>query len=112
MDQPVARRIRMKSDERAQQVECDIYRLPIAKPLVSRDKLLERVPVNKLSDQIPVAGRGLPGPENLHHAPMMDLAQGTDLAAHRLIPFRGVEEFERPFLSLDVIAHAIDLRKP
>src|ERR1700744_6075438 len=42
---------------------------------------------------------------------MMDLAQGRDLAAYRLIPFRAVEELERPILALDVIMHAIHLRK-
>ena len=42
---------------------------------------------------------------------MMDLPQGADLAAHRLIAGRAVEELERPLLTLDVIAHAVDLRK-
>jgi hypothetical protein len=42
---------------------------------------------------------------------MMDLPQGADLAAHRLIPGGAVEELERSFLTLDVIVHAIDLRK-
>src|SRR5690349_17258241 len=36
-----AHRIRMKSDERVQQIEGDIYRLPVAKAPVSGDKLVE-----------------------------------------------------------------------
>src|SRR5271165_1488028 len=42
---------------------------------------------------------------------MMDLPQGADLAAHRLIAGGAVEELERSLLTLDVVAHAIDLRK-
>ena len=38
---PEARRIRMKSDERAQQVECDVYCLPVAKVSLSGDELLQ-----------------------------------------------------------------------
>ena len=41
----------------------------------------------------------------------MDLAQGADLAAHRLVPGGAVEELERSLLALDVIAHAVDLRE-
>ena len=41
----------------------------------------------------------------------MDLPQGADLAAHRLIPGGAVEELERSLLTLDVIAYAVDLRK-
>src|SRR5580658_582346 len=104
-------RIRMKSDERVQHIECDIYRLPVAKAPVSADELLERLPVNELGDEIPVAGIGLARPEDLHHVGMMDLPQGADLAAHRLIPGGAVEELERSLLTLDVIAYAIDLRK-
>src|ERR1700677_3149316 len=40
---------------------------------------------------------------------MMDLPQGADLAAHRLVPCGGLEELERSLLTLDVIAHAVDL---
>src|SRR5271165_4100415 len=36
-----ARRIRMESDERVEQIECDIYRLPVAKAPGSGDKLIE-----------------------------------------------------------------------
>ena len=46
-----------------------------------------------------------------HHVGMMDLPQGADLAAHRLIAGGAVEELERSLLTLDVIAHAKDLRK-
>ena len=42
---------------------------------------------------------------------MMDLPQGADLAAHRLVPGGAVEELERSLLTLDVIAHAVDLRE-
>src|SRR5580658_5009580 len=42
---------------------------------------------------------------------MMDLPQGADLAAHRLIPGGAVEELERSLLPLEVIAYAVDLRK-
>src|SRR4029077_8259680 len=41
----------------------------------------------------------------------MDFPQGADLAAHRLIAGGGVEELERPLLTLDVITHAVDPRK-
>jgi hypothetical protein len=36
-----ARRIRMKSDERVQQIECNVYCLPVAKALLPGDKLIE-----------------------------------------------------------------------
>src|SRR5262245_4053993 len=42
---------------------------------------------------------------------MMDLPQGADLAAHRLIPGGALEQLERSLLTLDVIVHAIDLGK-
>src|SRR5262250_2915224 len=42
---------------------------------------------------------------------MADFPQGADLASHRLIPGGAVEELERSLLTLDVIAHAIDLRE-
>ncbi len=38
---PEARRIGMKSDERVQQIECDIYRLPVAEAPLSGDELIE-----------------------------------------------------------------------
>jgi len=41
----------------------------------------------------------------------MDLPQGADLAAYRLIAGGAFEELERSLLTLDVIAHAIDLRE-
>ena len=36
-----ARRVRVKSDERVEQVECDIYRFPVAKAPVPGDELIE-----------------------------------------------------------------------
>src|SRR5579862_8913799 len=42
---------------------------------------------------------------------MMDLPQGADLAAHRLIAGGAVEELERSLLALEVIAYPVDLRK-
>ena len=41
----------------------------------------------------------------------MDSPQGTDLAAHRLVAGGGFEELECSLLTLDVIAHAVDLRE-
>src|SRR6266566_7940989 len=102
-------RIRMKSDERVEQIECDIYCLPVAQAPLSGDKLIERLPVNELGDEIPVAGAGPAGPEDLYHVGMMDLPQGADLPAHRLIPGGALEQLERSLLTLDVIVHAIDL---
>jgi hypothetical protein len=42
---------------------------------------------------------------------MIDFPQGADLAAHRLITGDGDEELECSLRTLDVVAHAIDLRK-
>src|SRR4249920_2601689 len=108
---PEARGIRMESHERVEQVECDIYRFSVAQVPVSGDKLIERLPVDELGDEVPVAGAGLAGPEDLHHVGVMDSTQGADLAAHRLVAGRGFEEFERSLLTLDVIAHAVALRE-
>src|SRR5580704_10912072 len=101
----------MKCDERVEQVEGDIGCFPVAEVPVPADELAEWLSVDELGDQIPVAGLGLAGPEDLDHVGMMDLAQGADLAAHRLVPGDAVEELERSLLALDVIAHAIDLRE-
>src|SRR5690242_21276724 len=79
---------------------------------VSGDELIERLTVDELGDEIPVAGAGLACPEDLHHVGMTDLAQGADLAAHRrLVAGGAVEELERPLLSLDLIAYPVDLRE-
>src|SRR6516165_6627474 len=101
----------MKSDERVEQIERDVNCLPVAKVFLSGGEFAERFPVDELSDEIPVAVVGLAGPEDLHDVGMMDLPQGADLAAHRLVPGGAVEELERPVRTLDVIVHAIDLRK-
>src|SRR3984885_2621477 len=105
------RRIRMKGDERTEQIEGDIDGFPVAKVLASGDELTEWLPVNEFGDEIPLACAGLAGPEDLHHVGMMDLAQGADLAAYRFIAGGAVEELERPLLALDVLAHAVDLRE-
>src|SRR3979409_2377694 len=52
------RRIRMKSDESVEQVQGDIYCFPVAKMPVSGDELIERLSVDELGDEIPVAGAG------------------------------------------------------
>src|SRR3984893_6014865 len=101
----------MKSDERVEQVQGDIYCFPVAKMPVSGDELIERLPVDELGDEIPVAGAGLACPEDLHHVGMTDLPQGADLAATPPAPGGAVEELERPFLSLDVVAPPVDLRE-
>src|SRR5690348_9414863 len=41
----------------------------------------------------------------------MDFPQGADLTADRLVAGGGFEELERSFLTLDVIAHTVDLRE-
>ena len=42
----------------------------------------------------------------------MDLPQGADLAAYRLIAPGAVEELERSLLTFDIVADPVDLRKP
>src|SRR5580704_18887264 len=101
----------MKCDERVEQVEGDVDCFPVAEVPGPADELAERLPVDELGDQIPLAGLGLAGPEHLHHVGMMDLAQGADLAAHRLVPGGAGEELERSLLALDVIPDAVDLRE-
>src|ERR1044072_2308696 len=101
----------MESHERVEQIEGEIDRFPVAKVPVSGDKLVERLPVDELGDEIPAAGAGLAGPEDLHHVGVMYLPQGADLTADRLVAGGGFEELERSFLTLDVIAHAVDLRE-
>src|SRR5580704_16997779 len=100
----------MKSDERFQQVECDISCFPVAKAPRCGHEHIEWLSFDELGDQIPVAEAGLVSPEDFHHVAMMDLAQGADLAAHRLIACCVVEELERSFLTFDIVAHPIDLR--
>src|ERR1700730_8505796 len=99
----------MKSDERVEQVQGDIYCFPVAKMPVSGDELIERLPVDELGDEIPVAGAGLACPEDLPRVGITDLPLGVDLAAHRLVPRVAFEELDRPFLSLDVVGHPVDL---
>ena len=106
-----AHRVGVESDKRVEQVERDIYGLPVAKAPVPGDELIERLPVDELGDEIPVAGVALTGPVDLDHVGMIDFSQGADLAAHRLVPGGAVEELERSLLALDVIADAIDLGK-
>src|ERR1039458_9723640 len=101
----------LKTDGRVEHVECNIHRFPVAKELLSGGELIEWLPVNELDDEIPVADAGLARPEDLHHVGMMDLSQGADLAAHRLITGSVVEELQRSLLTLDIVAHVIDLRK-
>src|SRR6202034_738846 len=45
-----------------------------------------------------------------HHVGVIDLPQGADLPAHRLIPGGAVEDLERPLLILDLIVHPVNLR--
>src|SRR5215472_1647296 len=101
----------MKGDERVEQIERDVHGLSVAKVFLSGGEFAERFPVDELGDEIPVAVVGLAGPEDLYDVGMTDLPQGADLAAHRLIPGGAVEELERPVRALDVIVHAVDLRK-
>ena len=42
---------------------------------------------------------------------MMNLPQGAELAAHRLIAGCAIEELECPLLTFDLVAYAINLRK-
>src|ERR1700728_5287777 len=101
----------MKSSERVQQIECDIHCLPIAEAPLPPDKLIERLPVNELSDEIPASDRRPACPVDLHHVGVIDLPQGADLPAHRLIPGGAVEDLERPLLILDLIVSSVNLRK-
>src|ERR1700733_8571290 len=101
----------MESEECVQQIECDIHRFPVAKAPRSGHELIEWLSFDELGDQIPVAEAGPVSPEALHHVAMMDLSQGADLAAHRLIAGSVVEELERSLLTFDIVAHPIDLRE-
>src|SRR5215469_18706195 len=94
VDQPPPFRIGMKGDERVEQIECHVYRLPVAKVPPPGDELFQRLPVNELGDEIPVTRVALAGPEDLYHVGMTDLPQGADLAAHRLIPGGVVEKLK------------------
>ena len=106
-----AGRVRVKGDERVQQVERDVDGLAVAQALLAGGELVERFPVDELGDEVPVAGVGLAGPEDLHHVGVLDLPQGADLAAHGLVPGGVVEELDRALLVLDVVADAVDLRE-
>jgi hypothetical protein len=101
----------VEGGERGEQVQGDVDGLPVAQVPVSADELIQRFPVDELGDEIPVAGAGLAGPEDLHHVGVVDLPQRADLTAHRLVPGGAVEQLERSLLILDVIAHAVDLRE-
>ena len=107
-----ALRIWMKSDQRVEQVESDIDRLPVAEDPAAADELTQWLTLDELGDEVPVAGAGPARPVDLHHVRMTDLAQSADLAAHRRIAGRVVEELERPLLLLDLVAYPVDLRKP
>src|ERR1700722_15476806 len=99
----------MKSDERLQQVECDIHHLPVGKEPGLADELIEPLPVNELGDQVPFSGAGFAGPEGLHHMRMTDLSQRPELAADRVIAGCVAEQLESPLLTLDLVADPVDL---
>src|SRR5579864_1564506 len=87
-------RVRMESDKRIQQVECDIDRLTVAENPLGADKLTERLALDEFSDEVPVAVAGLARPVDLHHVGVMDLPQSADLTAHRHVTSGIVEELE------------------
>src|SRR5262249_3709974 len=99
----------MKCDESLQQVECYIHRLPVAKALGLADELVQPLAVDELSDQVPLAGAGLAGPEDLHHMRMTNLSQRPELTADRVIAGRVVEQLQSPLLALNVVADPVDL---
>src|ERR1700677_2843087 len=99
----------MKSDQRVQQVERDINRLPIAKAPGFASELVEPLPVNELGDQVPLPRGGLVSPEHLDHVRVTDLPQGTEFAADRVIAGGVVEQLEGSFLTLHLIADPVDL---
>src|SRR5512146_329410 len=101
----------MEGGECLEQVERDVHRLPVAKIPLSSRELLQRLAVNELGDEIPLARARLAGPEDLHHVAVPDLPQRADLAAHRLMPGGGGEQLECSLLALDLVTDLVDLRE-
>ena len=99
----------MKSDERLQQVECDIHRLPVGKEPGLADELIEPFTVNELGNEVPFSSTGFAGPEDLHHMRMTDLSQRPELAADCVIAGCVVEQLESSLLALELVADPVDL---
>ena len=102
----------MDGNERVQDVEGDVDRFAVAQVALAGRVLVERLAVDVLGDEVPVAVARLAGPVDLHDVRMVDLAERADLAAHRLVAGGVVEELERSLLAFDLVAHPVDLREP
>src|SRR6266496_3309488 len=99
----------MNSDQRVQQVERDIHRLPVAKAPGFGSELIEPLPVNELGDQVPLPGAGLASPEHLDHVRVADLPQSAEFAADCIITGGIVKQLEGSFLGLELVADPVDL---
>ena len=99
----------MDGDERVEDVERDVDGLAIAQVALAGGVLVERLAVDVLGDEVPVAGVGLAGPEDLDDVGVVDLAKRADLAAHGVVAGGVVEQLEGALLALDLVAHSVHL---
>ena len=65
-------RIRVKGDERVEQVKRDVDGLPVAQAPVPGDEFVKGFPVEEFGDEIPLADAGLAGPEYFHYVGVLD----------------------------------------
>src|SRR5205085_1845495 len=103
-----ARSVRMDRDEGVKDVDGDVDGFTVAQLALAGGVLVERLTVDVLGDEVPIAGVGLAGPEDLHHVGVMDLAKRADFPADRLVAGGVVEELEGTLLALDLVTNPVD----
>src|SRR5260370_30233074 len=89
----------------------DVHRVvdghSVAEALCVAHVLIEGLTVDVLGDEVPVAGLSFSGPVDLDDVGMIDFPKGADLPAHRVVACGALEQLERSFLPLKLIAHAL-----
>jgi len=68
----------------------------------------ERLALDVLRDEIPIARIRLAGPVDLHDIGMVHSSKRGDLAAHGFVASSVLEELESALLTLDVVTDSID----
>ena len=101
----------MDRDQSVEDVESDVDGFAVAEVLLAGCVVTQGLAVDVLGDEIPVAGAGLAGPEDLDDVRVVDLAERADLATDSFVAGGVVEELEGPLLALDLVADPVDLRE-
>src|SRR5260370_21300270 len=102
----------MDGHEGIEDVHRDVDGVSVAEALCAAHVLIEGLPVDVLGDEVPVAGLSFSGPVDLYDVGMIDFPKGADLPAHRVVACGTLEQLDRSFLALKLIAHAVHPAQP